>query len=123
MKIIFTALTSLVSLFHFYFFILESFLWTHPKGMRVFNQSLARAEATKVLAYNQGFYNALLAAGLLYGLVMQDVSITIFCLVSVVIAGIVGALSVNQKIFFVQALPAILALIAFFIMTKTQGSV
>ena len=47
-----------VALEHFYFMILEMFLWTTPKGIKAFGlKSKEFANDTKVLAANQGLYN------------------------------------------------------------------
>ena len=57
-------LVALVALIHVYILVLEMFLWTQPKGMKVFNLTVEFAQASKVLAANQGLYNGFLAAGL-----------------------------------------------------------
>ncbi|MGA9521611.1 MAG: DUF1304 domain-containing protein [Myxococcaceae bacterium] len=62
------ALVGLVALEHAYFFVLESFLWTRPLGLKVFRNSPERAEATRVLAANQGVYNGFLSVGLVWGM-------------------------------------------------------
>ncbi|MBO9666013.1 MAG: DUF1304 domain-containing protein [Bdellovibrio sp.] len=110
------TLVSIVAIMHFGFLILEMFLWTKPTGRRVFANSVEKAQDTAILAANQGLYNGFLAAGLLWGLVHPVDSmgrqILLFFLACVIVAGIYGAYSVSKRIFFVQALPAILALIA-----------
>ena len=73
------------------------------------------AETTKVLAMNQGLYNGFLAAGLVWGAVSGDFKISLFFLGCVIIAGIVGGLTVNPKIFMVQSIPAIISLILVFV--------
>jgi putative membrane protein len=105
-------LIALVALLHLYFLVLEMFLWTKPLGLKVFGQTREAAEASKVLAANQGLYNGFLAAGLLWGLALgeQGTAIKIFFLVCVVIAGVYGAATANRRILFVQALPAVCAL-------------
>ena len=105
------SLTLLVAALHVYFLVLEMFLWTRPLGLKTFRNTPEKAQATRVLAANQGLYNGFLAAGILVGLV-RHFEITIFCLVCVVVAGCYGAWSVNKRIFYVQALPALLALAA-----------
>ncbi len=69
---------------------------------------------TKKLAANQGLYNGFLAAGLIWSFFIENPewqkNIQLFFLGCVIMAGIYGALSASKKIFFVQALPAILAL-------------
>lgn len=71
---------------------------------------------TKKLAANQGLYNGFLAVGLLWSFVINDITwknnVAIYFLLCVIIAGVYGSISVSKKIFYVQALPAILALIA-----------
>lgn len=99
-----------VGLLHTWFFILESFLWTKPIGRKTFRNSPADAEKTKVLAQNQGLYNGFLAAGLFWGACTGDNKICIFFLSCVIIAGIVGAITANKKILYIQALPAAIAL-------------
>src|SRR5690606_31242151 len=107
---------AIVALLHFYFLVLEMFLWTTPKGRKVFGQTKEKAEATKVLAANQGLYNGFLVAGLIWGLVAVNAEfafqIKLFFLSCVVVAGAYGAYSVDKKIFFVQALPALLGIAA-----------
>ena len=106
------VLVVLVALLHLFFLVLEMFLWTRPIGLKVFRQSLEKAEQSRVLASNQGLYNGFLAAGLLYGVTTGSREFCVFFLACVVVAGVYGAVSVNRRIFFVQALPALLALAA-----------
>jgi putative membrane protein len=112
-----TLLIALVAFEHFYFLILEMFLWTKPKGIKTFKlKSKEYAEETKVLAANQGLYNGFLAAGLLFSIIQKDITIAIFFLICVTIAGIYGSYSTKQiKLFYVQAVPAIIALISCFL--------
>ncbi|NIJ68203.1 DUF1304 domain-containing protein [Xanthomonas sp. 60] len=106
------SLTLLVAVLHVYFLVLEMFLWTRPLGLKTFRNTPERAAATRVLAANQGLYNGFLAAGIGLGLALQQPVLVTFSLACVVVAGVYGALSVGRTIFFVQALPAILALLA-----------
>ena len=110
MSAIATALIVLVALLHVYFLVLEMFLWTKPLGLKVFRQSAQAAEQSKVLAANQGLYNGFLAAGLLYGVATSSREFAMFFLACVVIAGLYGAATANKRIFFFQALPALLAI-------------
>ena len=116
MKIIGIALVLLVALEHLYFLYLEMFLWTRPKGLRIFGNTAERAEASKVLAANQGLYNGFLAAGLLWGLSYADaaaaIDIQVFFLACVIVAGIYGGLTVKKTILYVQGGPALLGLLA-----------
>ena len=101
----------IVALLHLYFLVLEMFLWTRPLGLKTFRNTPEKAETTRVLAANQGLYNGFLAAGLLYAAATGSREFALFFLACVVVAGVYGAWSVNKRIFFVQALPAILALV------------
>lgn len=117
MTLLTTILITIVALEHFYFLVLEMFLWTKLKGIKTFGlKSKAFAEETKVLAANQGLYNGFLAAGLIYALVQKETSTAIFFLICVTIAGIYGSYSTKKiKLFYVQSIPAIFALISIFI--------
>jgi putative membrane protein len=113
MTILTTILIAFVALEHFYFLVLEMFLWTKPKGIKTFGlKSKEFAEETKVLAANQGLYNGFLSAGLIWSLTTKDLNVSMFFLSCIIIAGIYGAYSTKKiKLFYVQAIPAILALI------------
>ncbi|TQR85756.1 DUF1304 domain-containing protein [Mycobacterium hodleri] len=51
----------LAALLHVYIWILESFRWTAPRTRAAFGTSAEEAETTKLMAFNQGFYNLFLA--------------------------------------------------------------
>ncbi|WP_288427170.1 DUF1304 domain-containing protein [uncultured Agrobacterium sp.] len=110
-------LAALIAALHIYILVLEMFLWDKPAGRRAFGLSPDFAKATKALAANQGLYNGFLAAGLIFGLIHGDEgrTLVIFFLTCVLVAGIFGGLTASRKIIFIQALPALLALIAAFI--------
>ncbi|MCB0463596.1 MAG: DUF1304 domain-containing protein [Flavobacteriaceae bacterium] len=114
MNTIVIVLILFIAIEHLYFLVLEMFLWTKPKGIKTFGlKSKAFAEETKVLAANQGLYNGFLSAGLTFSLLEKSFNFIIFFLVCVTIAGIYGSYSAkNIRLFYVQAVPAILALLA-----------
>lgn len=107
-------LVALIGLLHLYILILEMFLWDQPKGLKAFGNSVEKAKMTKIMAQNQGLYNGFLAAGLFWSL-LADASLFImlanFFLGCVLIAGIFGAYTASRKILFIQAIPALIALI------------
>ena len=105
---------ALIGLLHVYILVLEMFLWDKPAGLRAFGQTQAAATASKVLAANQGLYNGFLAAGLVWGLISRPrgAGICKFFLACIIVAGGFGAATAKPSIFFVQALPAIVALLA-----------
>jgi putative membrane protein len=103
---------AVVALLHAYFLVLEMFFWDKPLGRRVFGLTPEFARASKVLAANQGLYNGFLAAGLVWGLWLgaAGLPVKIFFLACVIVAGVFGAVTVNRKILWVQALPGAVAL-------------
>ena len=112
MTLLAQILVLLVAVLHAYFLVLEMFLWTTPTGRRVFGLDAEFAEQSKALAANQGLYNGFLVAGLVWGLVADRTDVQVFFLLCVVVAGVYGAATVNRRILFVQAVPAVLALLA-----------
>ncbi|MBA8888531.1 putative membrane protein [Dokdonella fugitiva] len=113
MTTIANVLVGLVAVLHLYFLVLEMFLWTTPTGRRVFATTAEFAQASKTLAANQGLYNGFLAAGLVWGLAegAEGFHVKQFFLSCVIVAGLYGAWTVSRKILYVQALPAIAALV------------
>ncbi|HEV7912714.1 MAG TPA: DUF1304 domain-containing protein [Albitalea sp.] len=113
-----TVLIALVALLHVYFLVLEMFLWDTPRGRRVFGTTPEFSAESKTLAANQGLYNGFLAAGLAWGLCLGPAGtpVKLFFLGCVIVAGVFGAVTVNPKILFVQALPALAAVVALFVL-------
>jgi putative membrane protein len=113
------ALIALVALIHVWILVMEMFLWETPYVRRAFGVTPEFAANTKVLAANQGLYNGFLAAGLVLALIRgvpgQGVELAHFILACVVVAGLYGAATAGRRILYVQALPAVLALIAVFL--------
>jgi len=112
MKAIADTAVALVAILHFTFLVLEMFLWTRPLGLKTFGLTPEFAQASKALAANQGLYNGFIAAGLGWGLVLGNAgySIKIFFLGCVIVAGVFGGFTASRKIFWVQALPGVVAL-------------
>lgn len=107
-------LIGLVAVLHLYILWLEMFAWT-TRGPKVFKNFPAHLfPATKSLAANQGLYNGFLAAGLIWSLLITDPvwqnHVALFFLGCVAVAGIYGAVTADKKIFFTQALPALIAI-------------
>lgn len=105
----------LIALLHIYILVLEMFLWDKPSGLRAFGNTLEKARLTKVMAQNQGLYNGFLAAGLLWSLYAPEsyaLALANFFLACVLVAGIYGRLTASKKIIYIQAVPALIALIA-----------
>lgn len=111
-----TIFILIVAAEHLYILYFEMFAW-ETLGKKIFGGSLAPElfTPTKKLAANQGLYNGFLAAGLIWSRLIQDPiwskNIALFFLGCVIVAGVYGALTASKKIFFVQALPALIAFI------------
>ena len=56
--LIFAALAALL---HVYIFVMESLTWTSPRTRATFGTTPEEAQTTRLLAFNQGFYNLFLA--------------------------------------------------------------
>ncbi|WP_313579045.1 DUF1304 domain-containing protein [Chishuiella sp.] len=113
-------LTIFVALEHCYILWMEMFAW-ETAGKKTFGKSLPKElfKPTKGLAANQGLYNGFLVAGLIWSFLITDIdwsfNIRMFFLGCVVVAGIFGALTASKKIFFLQGIPALLAMLFVFL--------
>jgi putative membrane protein len=111
-------LTGFVAAEHVGFLALEMFLWQKPFGLKTFQLTPEEAKLMAPLAANQGLYNGFLAAGLAWGLVAAPelaFPVKLFFLGCVLIAGLFGGATVKKSIWFLQALPAALALVLLFL--------
>lgn len=111
-------LTVLVLLIHIYIVILETVLFK-TRGRKVFGLSADLTERFAPLMFNQGCYNGFLVAALVLGFAYPEPAIaqafTVFGLACVTVAGIVGGMTVTSRILYMQALPAVLALVAWYL--------
>jgi len=115
MNLVSQILVGFVAVEHLYILWLEMFMWTKPLGRKTFSTLPSDMfEKTKALAANQGLYNGFLAAGLIWSLLIQDPiwskNVALFFTSCVVVAGVYGAATAMKKIFFTQALPALITL-------------
>jgi len=115
MTLIVSILVAIVAVLHVGFLILEMFYWDRPFGRKTFHTTPEFSKASAVLAANQGLYNGFLAAGLIWGLVTSQVNVILFFLICVLIAGIYGGFTAGRRILYIQALPALIALIAIYL--------
>lgn len=109
-----SILIAFVALEHLLFLWIEMFAW-ETTGKKVFRSLPPELfKPTRVLAANQGLYNGFLSAGLLWTFWITDPvwkqNVATFFLACVLVAGLYGAYSASRKIFWVQGLPALLAL-------------
>lgn len=111
MNVLGNALTVLVAILHFGFMVLEMFFWNHPVGQKMFSMTPEVAASSAVLAANQGLYNGLLGTGLIWAVLSGKRDVKLFFLGCVIVAGIFGGITAKPTIFFVQALPALIAFV------------
>lgn len=115
METVLKILIGIIAIEHLYFMYFEMFAW-ETIGKKTFKSLPENLfKPTKGLAANQGLYNGFLAAGLIWTFFISDIiwskNIALFFLTCVAVAGIYGAISASRKIFIIQALPAIIAII------------
>ena len=111
-----TALVALVAVIHLAILAMEMVLWETRPVRAIFGISPDFAANTRVMAANQGLYNGFLAAGLLLalwrGVPGPGADLAYFILGCVIVAGLYGAATASRRILYVQAVPALLALVA-----------
>ena len=119
MDIAIKSLIFLIAAAHFYFMYFEMMAW-ESMGKKIFRSIPENMfVVTKKMAANQGLYNGFIGAGLIWSLIINDEiwskNIAFFFLTCVLVAGVFGAWSISKKIFYIQALPAIIAIILLFL--------
>lgn len=111
-------LAAVVLLLHVYFVLLETVLY-RSRGYKVFGIPKDQIESRASAMSNQGCYNGFLVAAIALGFFYPDPAVArafmVYGLVCVVVAGVWGGVTVAKKILYIQALPALLALIAFYL--------
>ena len=115
----------LPAVIHIYIFALESLFWERPSTRRVFGLSSEDAKLTRLFAWNQGFYNLLLAAAIILGWLLRNGVVRLadgalagnvlilYGLISISIAGIVLYLSSRRlwRSALLQLVPALIGMI------------
>ena len=118
MRMFALVLIAVIAALHFYIAWFEIFSWTTrgPKVFTVFPKELF--EQTTQMAANQRIYNAFLAVGLVWALLIKDrkwqVNVATCFLLFVAAAGLFGAITVTSKTFLIQTAPALVALVYLF---------
>ena len=109
-----SVLTAVVAAEQLLIFYLETIATHSSTTSRVFGMSVEELKRPSVttLFRNLGIYNALLAVGLLYGLMTSNSEITCLFLLFVLSAAIYGAVSSDKMILVKQGGPTLLALLA-----------
>ncbi len=115
-----SALFAMIAgLLHVYIFVLESIRWRHPSAWRKFGiTSQEHADILRPMAFNQGFYNLFLAAGVIFGLALSGTLVgygmIVLALATMVLAAVVLVLT-NRSLWvgaLLQGAPPLLALLS-----------
>ncbi|MFD0916365.1 DUF1304 domain-containing protein [Pseudahrensia aquimaris] len=126
MKKVALALIALIALLHFYIAWFEMFAWT-TRGPRVFDTFPPELfEQTVQMAANQGIYNAFLAVGLVWALLIKDLkwqrNVATCFLGFVITAGVVAAITVSFRPGLVQIVPATIALVLLHLSSRSTSA-
>ena len=106
----------IVALLHLGFLVLEATQWSSPLGLELHHLSEPTARETTGVAKNMALYNGFLGVLLLWATFAlggrEARAVQRFTLAFIVVAGIVGAVTIhNPRIFLLQSLPAVAALV------------
>jgi len=71
------VLAALAAVVHVFIFYLESIAWAGERARSTFGTSPEEAQTTKLLAFNQGFYNLFLAIAVFVGVVLFALGATV----------------------------------------------
>ena len=117
MSILAFILILFVAIEHYYILILEMYFNESETIQRNFglDSKFLKDERVKKMMANQGLYNSFLASGLIWSLIETgefQIQIAVFFLICIICAAIYGSVTVSKKIFLVQGLPALMAVIS-----------
>ena len=117
MSILAFILIIFVAIQHYRILILEMFFNESGAVQKNFGLELdfLKDERVKKMMSNQGLYNGFLASGLMWSLTETgefQFQIAIFFLICIVCAAIYGSATVSKKIFLLQGIPALLAIMS-----------
>lgn len=102
------VMTALVGVLHLLFMVAETVGWSQMgRGM---GMSREEVESARVLAANQGVYNGVLGASLLWSSWRGEHTTTVVLLLFVILVGLYGGATAKWTIWLVQPLPAAIAL-------------
>ncbi|MEC4984496.1 MAG: DUF1304 domain-containing protein [Oscillatoria sp. PMC 1068.18] len=111
--IIVTATVFFVAIIHVAIAIVEIFFWQQPFVYERLGFTHKIAQIVAPIVANAGLYNSFIAAGLVWGAFAKNnaISIRVFFLVCVIVAGIFGAFTLKPTTLALQTIPAFLALV------------
>jgi putative membrane protein len=111
------VLVLVVALVHVVISVVEMFFWNNPYIYGRLEFTSEQAKTVAPIVANAGLYNGFIAAGLIWGLLAREagLSIKVFFLLCVIVAGIVGAVTLKPTTLVLQTLPAFVALVGVWI--------
>ena len=117
MSILALILILFVAIEHYCILILEMYFNESKTVQRNFglDSKFLKDERVKKMMANQGLYNSFLASGLIWSLTETgefQIQIAVFFLICIICAAVYGSVTVSKKIFLLQGLPALMAIIA-----------
>ena len=117
MSILALILILFVAIEHYCILILEMYFNESETIQRNFglDSKFLKDERVKKMMANQGLYNSFLASGLIWSLTETgefQIQIAVFFLICIICAAVYGSVIVSKKIFLLQGLPALMAIIA-----------
>ena len=104
----------IVALIHALISISEIFLWKNPLVHERIGFNQVDADKAAPIVANAGLYNGFIAVGLIWGLLTSTNAVTIqlFFLSCVFVAGVFGAVTLRWTTLILQTLPSLVALVA-----------
>lgn len=114
MTMIQISVVCFIAALHLYLMYVEMFAWEErgPRFLTKFDAEFF--EISTPLAKNMGLYNGFLAVGLLWSQFFVEPpfrsSALLFFLSCIAVAGIVGAVTADRKILFLQSVPAFIGI-------------
>lgn len=104
----------IVALIHVLISISEIFLWKKPVVHERIGFNQSEADKAAPIVANAGLYNGFIAVGLIWGLLTSTNTVTIqlFFLSCVFVAGVFGAVTLKWTTLILQTLPSLVALVA-----------
>lgn len=117
MHILAVILTLAVAILHGWFALMQIVDWTSPRSQAIFGTDATSAARTRSFAINLGLSNAFLGLGLLLALIVGPswFVVEIYLLVWAVAAGAVAGVTSTVRIGLIQAVPAALALLVWWL--------
>lgn len=122
MRIAGLVVVAIIAALHFYIAWFEIFAW-ETRGPKIFSDFPPDLFAqTLDMAANQGLYNAFLAVGLVWSLLIKNRewqrNVAVCFLLFVAVAGVFGALTVTPRILVIQTVPAVIGLVLMLLGSK-----